>query len=129
MIAKLPILAGSAAVIVLMVGVAAALGFRPKAVLDAQTLAALAQAEGASLEQTLIAPDARSAVARLSGEKILVARVMGGDVSARIAPASAVRVASGGGGLSVTFADLGYPPLHMRVQPPAWLADLAGAAR
>ena len=130
MISKLPILAGSAAVIILMVGVAAALGFRPKAVLDDAALAQLAANEGASIEAAVIAPDAKSALARLSGGKIMVARAMGGDISARIAPASAVIAALRGEKLSVRFADIGYPPLHMRVQtPPAWLADLAGEGR
>jgi hypothetical protein len=125
MISKLPILAGSAAVIILMVGVAAALGFRPKAALNEATLAQLAENEGASVEASVIAPDSKSALARLSGGKIMVARAMGGDVSARIAPASAVRARINGEKLSVRFADVGYPPLHMRVQtPPAWLADL-----
>ncbi|QGZ94598.1 hypothetical protein [Terricaulis silvestris] len=125
MISKLPILAGSAAVIILMVSVAAALGFRPKALLDDATLARLAANEGASIEASVIAPDAKSALARLSGGKIMVARAMGGDVSARIAPASAVHARINGEKLSVRFADVGYPPLHMRVQtPPAWLADL-----
>jgi hypothetical protein len=125
MISKLPILAGSAAVIILMVGVAAALGFRPKAALNEATLAQLAENEGASIEASVIAPDSKSALARLSGGKIMIARAMGGDVSARIAPASAVRARINGEKLSVRFADVGYPPLHMRVQtPPAWLADL-----
>lgn len=125
MISKLPILAGSAAVIVLMVGVAAALGFRPKVVLDDAALAQLAANEGASIEGAVIAPDAKSAFARLTGGKIMVARAMGGDISARIAPASAVRTRLKRNKLSVQFADVGYPPLHIRVQtPPAWLADL-----
>lgn len=126
MISKLPVLAGSAAVIVLMVGAAAALGFRPKATLDDASLALLAGNEGASVEAALIAPDAKSALARLSGGRIMVARAMGGDVSARVAPASAVTAVLKGEKLSVRFADVGYPPLHMKVQsPPAWLADLA----
>lgn len=50
MISKLPVLAGSAAVIVLMVGAAAALGFRPKATLDDASLALLAGNEGASAD-------------------------------------------------------------------------------
>lgn len=130
MISKLPILAGSAAVIILMVGVAAALGFRPKAALNEATLAQLAEKEGASIEASVIAPDSKSALARLSGGKIMVARAMGGDISARIAPASAVTAALSGEKLSVRFADVGYPPLHMRVQtPPAWLADLVGEGR
>lgn len=130
MISKLPILAGSAAVIILMVAVAAALGFRPKAPLNDAVLAQLAENEGVSVEGAVIAPDSKSALARLSGGKIMVVRAMGGDVSARIAPASAVRVALRGEKLSVQFADVGYPPLHMRVQtPPTWLADLVGEVR
>jgi hypothetical protein len=129
-ISKLPIIAGSAAVIVLMVSVAAALGFRPKAVLDDAALEQLAANEGASVEGAVISSDAKSALVRLSGGKIMVARAMGGDVSARIAPASAVRARINGEKLSVRFADVGYPPLHMRVQtPPAWLAELVSGER
>jgi hypothetical protein len=130
LIEKLPVLAGSAAVILLMVGVAFALGFRPKAQLNDAALAQLASNEGASVEAALIAPDAKSALARLSGGKIMVARAMGGDVSARIAPASAVTARLKGEKLIVRFADVGYPPLHMKVEtPPPWLADLVGEAR
>lgn len=131
MIAKLPVLAASAAVILLMVGVAAALGFRPRALIDDAALARLAGAEGASVEAALIAPDGKAALARLSGGKLLVARAMGGDISARVAPATAVHARLDGEKLSVAFADLGYPPLHMTVQaPPPWLAALiAGEAR
>jgi hypothetical protein len=129
-IEKLPVLGGSVAVILLMVGVAAALGFRPRTALDDAALAKLAQGEGASVESAVIAPDGKSALARLSGGKILVARVMGGDISARVAPMSAVSAQLTGEKLSVQFADVGYPPLHMTVQtPPAWLADLAGVTR
>ncbi|MGE0739791.1 MAG: hypothetical protein AB7O98_00490 [Hyphomonadaceae bacterium] len=126
MIAKLPVLAGSAAVIVVMVSVALALGFRPKAKLDDAALAQLAAEEGARVEAALIASDKKSAFARLSGGKIMVARVMGGDVSARVAAASSARVRVSGQKLSVAFADVGYPPLNMRVpDAPAWLVELA----
>jgi hypothetical protein len=129
-IEKLPILAGSAAVILLMLGVALALGFRPSATLDEAALAQMAANEGASMEAALLAPDGKSALARLSGGKILVARAMGGDVSGRVAPLSMVRVELKGKKLSVRFADVGYPPLHMNVEtPPPWLADLVGEAR
>jgi hypothetical protein len=129
-IEKLPVLAASAAVIALMVSVAFALGFRPKAQLDDAALAQLAANEGASVEVAVIASDAKSALARLSNGKIMVARAMGGDISARIAPASAVSARFRGEKLSVQFADVGYPPLHMKVQtPPAWLADLVGEGR
>jgi hypothetical protein len=130
MIEKLPVLAGSVAVILLMVGVAWALGFRPKAKLDDAALARLAGAEGASIDSALYAPDGKAALARLTSGKIMVARAMGGDISARTAAASAVRVRLSGDKLSLQFADVGYPPLHMRVQePPHWLAELAGEAR
>lgn len=130
MIEKLPVLAASAAVILLMLGVAFALGFRPRTVLDNETLVRLAANEGASVESAVIAPDSKTAFARLSSGKIMVARAMGGDVSARIALACAVTARLRGEKLSVWFADVGYPPLHMRVQtPPAWLADLAGEGR
>jgi hypothetical protein len=130
LIEKLPVLAGSVAVIVLMLTVAFTLGFRPKVQLNDAALAHLASNEGASVEGALIAPDAKSAFARLSGGKVMVARAMGGDVSARIAPASAVSARLKGQKLSVQFADVGYPPLHMKVETlPAWLADLVGEGR
>lgn len=126
-VAEAPVLAGSAAVVVFMVAVAALLGFRNTAKIDASELSRLAEAEGVRVEDSLIAPDERQALARLSGGKIMVARVMGNDVSARIAPASALRVVFRKGKLSAWFADLGFPPLHMRLQaPPGWLAALAG---
>lgn len=126
-VAEAPVLAGSAAVVVFMVAVAALLGFRNTAKIDALELARLAEAEGARVEDSVIAPNARQALARLSGGRVMVARVMGADVSARIAPAGALHVAFRKGKLSARFADLGFPPLHMRLQaPPSWLAELAG---
>jgi hypothetical protein len=131
LIEKLPVLAGSAAVILLMVGVAAALGFRPTAQLDEATLAQLAEADGAAVEAVVFDAKGKAAVARLSGGKLLVARVMGADISSRISPISAARVRNQGGRVSVQFADIGYPPLNLKLdRPPAWLADLcAGDAR
>jgi hypothetical protein len=117
--------AASAAVVLLMIGVAAALGFRQSARLDEAALARLAAAEGAQLEAVLIGEGGRAALARLAGGKLMVARVMGADVSVRVAPAGAARLRLDGERLGVTFGDLGYPPLHMRVDaPPAWLAEL-----
>lgn len=129
-VAEAPVLAGSAAVVLFMIGVAAVLGFRNTAKLDDAELARLAAAEGASIEGALIAPDARQALARLSGGKIMVARVMGNDISARVAPAAALRVICRNGKLSARFADLGFPPLNMKLQaPPPWLAELAGESK
>jgi hypothetical protein len=119
--------AGSVVVVLVMIGIAAALGFRTTATLDDAALRQLAANDGASLEAAAIAPNARAAFARLSGGKLMIARVMGNDVSARIVPASAARVRYRGGKLSVTFGDLGYPPLHMQLESaPPWLAALAG---
>ncbi len=126
------ILAGSAAVVVLMIAAAAALGFRQRARLDEAEISRFAAAEGLNVEQAAIGEGARSAVARLSGGKILVVRVMGDGLSARVAPASATRIGLRGARVRIEFADVGFPPLNLQFNdaPPAWLADLAqGAAR
>lgn len=120
-------LVGSVAVVLLMIGLAAVLGFRQVARIDDAELARLAAEDGASLEHSVIGADGRQALARLSGGKVMVARVMGNDVSARIVPERGVRVRFASGKLSARFADLGFPALNMRVQaPPSWLAELAG---
>lgn len=121
-----PVLLGSAAVVALMVGIAYVLGFRSTARLDVLELERLAAGEGDLLAAALVAPDGRSAFARLASGKVMVARVMGDDISARIAATSGVRAALREGVLSVEFADAGYPPLRMPApEPPAWLAELA----
>ena len=119
-------LLGSAAVILLMVGVAAALGFRIAARLDEDEIKRLANAEGAWVQDLVIAPNKRRALAKLTDGKLMVVRVMGLDTSIRIVAPSAVRLYLRPGKLDLTFADIGYPPLHMRLKDqPAWLAELA----
>ncbi|HEX8903001.1 hypothetical protein [Vitreimonas sp.] len=119
-------LIGSAAVILLMVGVAAILGFRIAARLDEDELKRLAAAEGAWVQDFVIAPDKRRALARLTDGKLMIARVMGLDTSIRIVAPGAVRLKLRPGRLELAFADIGYPPLHMRLKDqPAWLAELA----
>lgn len=126
-VAEAPVLAGSAAVVLFMVGVAALLGFRNTAKLDAAELERLAVAEGASVEDSLIAADGLQALARLSGGRIMIARVMGNDISTRIAPFGALQLHIRRGKLNARFADLGFPPLEMPLQaPPPWLAELVG---
>jgi hypothetical protein len=121
-------LAGSAAVILLMVGVAAMLGFRMSAQVDEGELTRLAAAENTRIEGAVIAKNGRSALARLADGRIMVARVMGADVSARFAAAKSVRLNLERGKLTATFADTGFPPLHMRLdEQPAWLSELNGA--
>ncbi len=124
------ITAGSAGVVLLMIGIAFALGFRGAAKLDDARLADLAASEGAEIEQALIGADGRAALARLKGDRLMIARVMGADVSVRILPASAAKLRLRQGRLSVTFGDLGYPSLDMQVEDsPAWLAGLCEGSR
>jgi hypothetical protein len=124
--AEAPVLAGSLAVVLFMVAVAWLLGFRAKKKLNEADLARLAEGEGAAVAHALIAPDGRAAFASLSNGKLMIARVMGDDVSARAAPAGVVRVRLTQGRLNAAFADLGYPPLHMKLEEtPPWLAELA----
>lgn len=121
--------AGSAAVVLLLIGMAFALGFRGAIKLDEARLAALAAAEGAHVENAVVAADGRAALARLSGGKLLIAKVMGEDVSTRVVPTGAAQVRFRNGRLTVTFGDLGYPSLNMRLdQPPGWLAELGDAS-
>jgi phosphohistidine swiveling domain-containing protein len=124
--AELIELASSAAVVLLMIGVAAFLGFRMSARIDEDELVRLAGEEGVRVEASVIAQNGRSALARLSDGRIMVARVMGADVSARFTKASAVRLDVNGRRLNATFADAGFPPLKMRLDDsPAWLAEFS----
>jgi phosphohistidine swiveling domain-containing protein len=125
-IAELIELAGSAAVVLLMIGVAAFLGFRVSARIDDDELVRLAGEEGARIEASVIAQNGRSALARLSDGRIMVARVMGADVSARFTRGSNVRIDLKGRRLNAAFADAGFPPLKMRLDDsPAWLAEFS----
>ncbi|MBY0565905.1 MAG: hypothetical protein K2P70_01225 [Hyphomonadaceae bacterium] len=120
------ITAASAGVVAFMVAVAFALGFRARAALDDASLAALATYEGDAVDAAVIAPNKRAAFARLRSGKLMIARVMGADVSTRVAPASTARVKLKRGKLSVAFADIGYPPLHLKLgEAPPWIAALA----
>ncbi|ANP47458.1 hypothetical protein [Candidatus Viadribacter manganicus] len=126
-VAELIELGGSAAVILLMVVVAAVLGFRMSARIDEGELVRLAEAEGVRVDGAVIAQNGRAALARLSDGRVMVARVMGADVSARFASAKAVRVNVAASRLSATFADVGFPPLKMRIDDlPAWLNEFSG---
>ena len=118
--------AASAGVVAFMVAVAFLLGFRARAALDEASLASLAAGETDAIDASVIAPNRSAAFARLRSGKLMIARVMGADVSTRVAPAQAARVRLNAGKLSVAFADVGYPPLHMKLSDaPAWVAALA----
>ena len=116
---------GSAGVIILMLSVAWVLGFRQSAHLDDAEVARLAQAEGAKVEAAAIDAGGRAAVAKLSGGKLLIAKVMADGVSTRVLSQGQARVRLAAHKLTITFGDLGYPSLNMRLEnPPAWLAEL-----
>src|SRR5690349_20088750 len=83
---------GSAAVIVLMLVVAAVLGFNQSALLDDAEIARLARAEGANVEAAAIDANGRAAVAKLNGGKLLIAKVMADGVSTRVLSQGQARV-------------------------------------
>jgi len=102
------------------------LGFRMLVRIDDAALARLAEAEGGRVENAVIAQNGRSALARLADGRIMIARVMGADVSARFASARSIRLGLKQGRLNATFADAGFPPLRMRLDgEPPWLGDLS----
>jgi hypothetical protein len=125
--AEAPFLIASALVVAFLVGIAALLGFRQAARLDEAAVARLAAGEGATLEAAAIAEDGKAALARLGDGRLMVARVMGGDVSARLFQPAQARLSLTSGRLTAVFGDVGYPALNMRIkEAPAWLAALAG---
>ncbi len=119
------VLGASAAVIVLMVAVAAALGFRGAEKLDEARLATLAAAEGALIEGALVSAHGDAGLARLAGGRLLAARVMADGVSARAARPSRLRVK--GKRVSIAFDDVGFPPLRFKFKQdaPSWLIEMA----
>ena len=119
--------AGSAAVVLFLIVVIYLAGFRATARLDAQTIDRLAAAEGAPVEGVVIDPSGRRALAKLAGDRLLVARVMGDEVGARVATASAASVRMRKEGVRVAFGDFGFPALDLRLEKsaPAWLNELA----
>lgn len=128
--AEAPVLAASGAVVLVMVGLAWALGFRARAKISETDLARMAEAEGGAVTGALLSQDGRAALAQLSNGKLMIARVMGDDVSARAAPLAGVRLSLRQGRVSAAFADLGFPPLHIRFEEtPPWLAELAKGQR
>lgn len=122
--------AGSGIVVVVLVVVAWAMGFRKSAQLNAETLAQeVAAAEPrARVAEAVFAADGRAAIARLSDGKLVTARVMADGVSLRIFPASAAKLSLRSGNAVLKFADIGYPPLNLKLkeEAPGWLKALAG---
>lgn len=121
------VLAGSAAVVLFMIGVAALLGFRQTTRLDEADLARLAAGEGARIDAAIIDTEGKGAFARLADGNLLIARVMADGVSARVAPAGALGLSLERDGLRVSFADLGFAPLKLKLagDAPDWVRRLA----
>jgi hypothetical protein len=122
------ILGASAAVVVFMVIVAASLGFRTRARVDQaelERLVALSE-PGARVAEAAFADDGDAALARLTDGKLVVAKRMGDRVTLRLHAPASVALKLKPGSVSATFADLGFPVLHMKLNdPPRWLADFA----
>jgi hypothetical protein len=122
------VLGASAAVVLLMVLVAMILGFRARARVDASELERLVALSepGARIADAAIADDGHAALARLADGKLVVAKSMGDRVTLRLHAPASVAFKLKAGSVSATFADLGFPVLHMKLNdPPRWLADLA----
>ncbi|HVY84878.1 MAG TPA: hypothetical protein VG943_07080 [Caulobacterales bacterium] len=122
---------GSAAVVAFMVAVAALLGFRQSARIDAAALERLAREADpdAKVEATFTAPNGAAGLARLADGRVLTARVVGEDTSVRLTPARSLHVRLTRKRLTVTFGDFGFPPLHIALKntaPPDWIVRLAG---
>ena len=120
------ILAASAAVVAFMVIVAALLGFRERLTLTAADLARLAREEGDIAEDTLVGARGNTGAALLRSGKVLVARVLGDGIGARIVSADAIHARLVRAGVRIALADLGFPPMLIRVkgEAPAWIARL-----
>lgn len=132
MTTQLYISAGSAAVVVLMIGVAAALGFRKAARIEDEAHLARMFAEfepDARIESALIDANGRAALARLADGRLLAARAMGADISMRFAVSGQTWLRRKPGKLIVALGDVGFPHLHLRLkdnaEPPAWIVQLA----
>jgi hypothetical protein len=117
------VLAASALGVLALIGIALAMGFRDRARIDDAQLAALAAAEGARVEASIVGADGRAGLARLSDGRWLAARAMADGVGARVFAAARLRATRTG--LTIGFDDIGYPDLHVRLdQPaPAWLLE------
>lgn len=124
----LVVLAGSVTVVALMVAMAALLGFRTRATVNASELERLVALSepGARIAESAFADDGDAALARLADGRIVVAKRMADRVTLRLHAPGSVKLRLTHGIVRARFADLGFPVLHMEhAAPPRWLVDLA----
>lgn len=121
------VLAASAGGVAFMVAMAALMGFRDRARIDARMLESLAMAEGAQAEANVVDVRGLAGVARLKNGKWLVARALADGVGARVFAPDSVRVRRARSGLKLVFDDIGYPALSLRLsdEAPGWLQEKA----
>jgi hypothetical protein len=124
-------LAGSAIVVLFMLGVGVLLGFAKNSALDDASLRQrLADYEpDARILSAAIDAKGRAALAQLADGRILVARAMGDNATLRLVAPNGLklntRAGKSGAKVSVRFADMGFPSLNMTLrQVPDWLAAL-----
>jgi hypothetical protein len=133
-VSELYITAGSLGIVAVLSLLAFMMGFRASARIDGRAglEALVAESEpGARIAEALIDARGRGALARLADGRLLVARAVGDKMSVRAMPARAVRLRLARRNAVLSFADLGYPQLSLRLgeaAPPAWLAALAAPA-
>lgn len=101
------------------------MGFRDRARI--LSLAPLAQSFGVTLSETLIDAEGRAAIGLSVDGRLLVAKAMGADVAARIAPVSAIhKLAVKDGAVILALSDWGFPDVRLRVDHvPLWIGRLA----
>jgi hypothetical protein len=126
---KAIVLIGAAAAVAMLVGLCWLIGFRAsvKIVDEAQARALIAgEAPGAAVSRLLIDAKGQAALAALGDGRFAAIRAMGDRFAVRVMPAGKMSVRlRAGGAACITWADIGFPPLLLRLGAeglPDWLA-------
>lgn len=115
----------AAAGVVILVILSWMMGFRERARIV--SLAPIAQNLGVTLSETLIDAEGRAGIGLSVDGRLLVAKAMGADVAARVAPVSAIeKLDVKDGDVKLALSDWGFPDVRVRVaQVPLWIGRLA----
>jgi hypothetical protein len=130
------VLAGSALVVVVLVALAALLGFRDRARLmsRADVAAALAATDrAASILDAALDREGRAAIAMLADGRLALAKAMADHVAVRVVAPGAVRVRTrsqhDGVRVVVRTSEVGFPEARLTLDAaPAWLVSVIGGA-